>query len=848
MKGGIFLESATTYKENIYQMVLNGNVQLMPVASTGGFLFTVDVDESFNTNLIQVFPTFNTQTNNPNNPLIPVKSIIIKLVLLDDRATINALVNFNFEGSVYNKEIVTSQTFLKECSIQKTIYTASLDATCDPICLYPIYCNIARIGGFTNQTNVMNVIYNAMANKSRLFNYIINRVNTGIMVMQNFNNSQPVSSYFPGWSPSNTYENYNYFSTYDDDKFKVMMNYLYALCRLKQIGYIHEDVHLGNALCVNNTGYMYDKKVFLIDFGRTTPDYNPGSNNIIDISINHWSYLCFKEFYKTILGGKTCNVGQICDFNGKLCNSDNKCWLPARIDNNSRIKSIADFLQVCREFKNMYILNFIKSVQIVQNLRTNLTILFQYNNSHFNLRNSDASWWVFKPAGSVLNSHKMFTRAGIDSQNVNGALDARINYNPECNCCYNINYTTAGQIGYSLGTVQAIISNYPAYIEITCDTDLLTSEAPNGKKIYRLWIIGSGIDNVVHLYTIKIKLCSEIATKHCHLVQYAKIQNLYAAGEMIYTHNLDNSHAIEFNLLSGTYMFSPYINKYNNDMAKFELLMTTLSDISTLFIRNMLYIGNIITVVYNDDKRTYISRANFCQEIADYTIMVTINNILLSLGKGNLYNQFDSLEHCLSPAAGGKLNNSKSRDKNLKSSDKNLKPIEKKLKIIEENKKYDFGDLKNELMIATYELNSFNNNDDYFNVTEEFIAYCNESEEIKNNMNSIYNYTLLLKSNLSDLNTNLYLSNNKEEGISAQDISAQGISKEVFKGLPSASLPRASLPRATSIGDSILGGIHNKKIHKRYNKKTHKRYNKKTHKRYNKKYNKKTHKRYNRKN
>jgi hypothetical protein len=218
------------------------------------------------------------------------------------------------------------------------------------------------------------------------------------------------------------------------------------------------------------------------------------------------------------------------------------------------------------------------------------------------------------------------------------------------------------------------------------------------------------------------------------------------------------------------------------------------------------------------------------------------------LGNGNLYNQFDSLEHCLSPAAGGKLNNSKSRDKNLKSSDKNLKPIEKKLKIIEENKKYDFGDLKNELMIATYELNSFNNNDDYFNVTEEFIAYCNESEEIKNNMNSIYNYTLLLKSNLSDLNTNLYLSNNKEEGISAQDISAQGISKEVFKGLPSASLPRASLPRATSIGDSILGGIHNKKIHKRYNKKTHKRYNKKTHKRYNKKYNKKTHKRYNRKN
>ena len=48
----------------------------------------------------------------------------------------------------------------------------------------------------------------------------------------------------------------------------------------------------------------------------------------------------FKEFYKTILGGKTCNVGQICDFNGKLCNSDNKCWLPARIDNNSRIKII----------------------------------------------------------------------------------------------------------------------------------------------------------------------------------------------------------------------------------------------------------------------------------------------------------------------------------------------------------------------------------------------------------------------------------------------------------------------------------------------------------------------------
>jgi hypothetical protein len=753
MKGGVFVK-AGTYENNIISMIQNGNVQQMQTVSVGGFLFTVTVPPAIETNLVKVYPG----ANPPTNPLIRISNLIIKLVLINDDPALQVRTTINFGiNPPFEKDIVSEQEFRRECQIQKSIYIGSLDARCDPICLYPIYTDIILLGnpaiGQINPDVVpmdveendaapmdveeQNQIYTEMSNKSQLFEYLMNHYKTGIIVMENLADSHQISSYFPGWSEHNTYENYNY-NNPNDIKLWAMINYLYTLYRLKKLGWIHGDTHLQNALCIDNYNYIGQKKVFLIDFGYTTADPNPPGNNIAryanDNGNNYFSYRAFYNFYTQILNGNRSMIS----FDGVITN----------------ITNMNIFKDLCKKYVLYSFISFLQNI-IQYNIRLELNNLYQINVGLFNPAIIEPNWWVFNQIISPLRERKwIFDQAGFDEQNVAGAIAVpSISLNPACNCCLigdkYINYMRNFPF-YTNHECDTISLNIQNYIDITMDGLQLTNSAPlaGNPPSYRLWVIGTGADNILHFYTIKVQTCLEIATKHLSLIRYCGIQTLYAAGEMEYIHNANNTFTINFNLSSGTYMYAYYMQRVGNNAIAFNEKMFQLGIISRLYINNtVIPYGNYVVNHINIPGHTYIQSNNFCNNPLSLQYIVLINQLYINFSGMPLLTQYNTEQQCRAQLGGND-----------------------KESIIDDN-------LKNEILMAKYELNSCRNNDnkeDYLDIPDDIIKIIKGTTGAYENINSVYKYTLMLKSLLSQTNANISSSSKNALSVTKEKTRSNG--------------------------------------------------------------------------
>jgi hypothetical protein len=96
-------------------------------------------------------------------------------------------------------------------------------------------------------------------------------------------------------------------------------NYLFELCRLWRLGYIHGDTHLSNAMFIPHTNYIDGYRVYLIDFGLTTPVNDDINLTNVDImqkniysilnikGINYVAYQPLQTYVDYITGGNALN-------------------------------------------------------------------------------------------------------------------------------------------------------------------------------------------------------------------------------------------------------------------------------------------------------------------------------------------------------------------------------------------------------------------------------------------------------------------------------------------------------------------------------------------------------------
>jgi hypothetical protein len=120
-----------------------------------------------------------------------------------------------------------------------------------------------------------------------------------------------------------------------------------------------------------------------------------------------------------------------------------------------------------------------------------------------------------------------------------------------------------------------------------------------------LWIIGNGPDGVTDLYYIAVSNPGEIATKHAHLMNYANIQNYYLAGELIKVNTTATTSTINYNLSSGTFMFTPLKTEFNNlaspqDGANMNATLVRYGNVAKIFLANILSNKHIKCTLTND--------------------------------------------------------------------------------------------------------------------------------------------------------------------------------------------------------------------------------------------------------
>jgi hypothetical protein len=246
MKGGIIKKNSNLSSwQAVYNMIISVNSALSSISydSAAGFVFKLDVQKEYSE-----FLGLNDARTSFNEP---VKSLIFKIVIIDENNTRIT----QYQGK-HNKEVENKENFIQEAVIQQDIYLKTINPNGNYICP-----SIIDLSLFKND-DAKQLIYDLLNRRNedyectQMLNYLEGVLKTpnfelGMITMELVDNN-----YTPLYKiPFNQYDIYRSNCEY------ALAELIILFIKLKKVNY---DCHSKNILA-NKTG---NSKSLLIDFGR----------------------------------------------------------------------------------------------------------------------------------------------------------------------------------------------------------------------------------------------------------------------------------------------------------------------------------------------------------------------------------------------------------------------------------------------------------------------------------------------------------------------------------------------------------------------------------------------------
>jgi hypothetical protein len=296
----------------VYDMAVKDSsiVSLLTASSLKGFMFNLIVDESNSEYL----------TLNGTQFTSVVTKFILKFVVITGRP--------NFYLGDYNgvrKSSESINTFFEEAKLQQHIWKKSITGGGPAIC--PSVANLSMFN-WINSARLLSFFFhktNAIPDTSEAFDFIFNNSNKesrgiGVLVMPTITQSTTLGRFFDLPDNSDFYGK----EITDAEKSEAVSNVFAQIVRLFiEIGVIHFDLHLGNALIYLTP--ELEIKSSLIDFGKASDILSDATDNFIpkDFKETH-ARVEMKKFYDEFLSlirdgnnsneRKTAYVRQVLDF------------------------------------------------------------------------------------------------------------------------------------------------------------------------------------------------------------------------------------------------------------------------------------------------------------------------------------------------------------------------------------------------------------------------------------------------------------------------------------------------------------------------------------------------------
>ena len=501
--------------------------------------------------------------------------LLVKLVQIND----------NDQSIKNGKEVVTSEIFYKEVEMQTNIYNSSLDCWFEPICPSIIKSGIVSYN--SRQPTDLDEYNDVIEQLLRFMGFSSSDYKVGYIFMELIESAKMVSTLFPDYSEQNPVIPNGNFS---DLQACMINNYVYQLYRLYSIGYIHGDVHLGNALYMENYDYIQNHRVYLIDFGKTEPISL--SNNYLYTYTPHdfWSYRQMKSVLENV------SLEQLTE----MCNLYESTDI-----NDARHRFI----------EKLY------NDQIL--LRLNPVLI-----THPDLRllNIDL---IFKVYNIPLRNYQI-----EETLNVNTTFNNSCKYDIKSNGITKKYYINILKENYDQEIV-TMVKN-ANLIKSFCDSEFNSCILIDALF---LWIIGVDVELKPKIFFILVESCFEFATKHSTLMQLYGITNLYCAGEMI-----KKGSSLTFNLLSGSYTILPFLNGTITDT-----MISSLNNIVVSFAKYKLnrdgydYQIQMTSECLNNtlitDQPSLIIKENCCN--IDVSYFNSINEVFIHNGRDTIFGAYE---------------------------------------------------------------------------------------------------------------------------------------------------------------------------------------------------------------
>lgn len=290
--GGIGISNEYNVEQAFNHFYTNSTIELLTDDSGYGIIYVLHLKEDEHIKS----PYFSIRSNSINEP---IKKLILKMVVMKTNSnsndeweyeikskntsqTITGKQKFSNTDTIIIKKLTSNEPdFISELENQIYIFEGSKQFF-EPICPSIVYAkNIKNIENNYLKKEMLKYFYshiekNITKTKMSLINIYNNCVSNknnsnfdlGIIAMEMVENSQTVYSYItdPNTSPK--------------DIKKCLKLCVYEHYRLFQLGLLHGDFHLGNALYIPDYEYMdgYNGRVMLIDFGATFDYKKDGIN------------------------------------------------------------------------------------------------------------------------------------------------------------------------------------------------------------------------------------------------------------------------------------------------------------------------------------------------------------------------------------------------------------------------------------------------------------------------------------------------------------------------------------------------------------------------------------------
>jgi hypothetical protein len=296
----------------VYDMAVKDSsiVSLLTASSLKGFMFNLIVDESNSEYL----------TLNGTQFTSVVTKFILKFVVITGRP--------NFYLGDYNgvrKSSESINTFFEEAKLQQHIWKKSITGGGPAIC--PSVANLSMFN-WINSARLLSFFFhktNAIPDTSEAFDFIFNNSNKesrgiGVLVMPTITQSTTLGRFFDLPDNSDFYGK----EITDAEKSEAVSNVFAQIVRLFiEIGVIHFDLHLGNALIYLTP--ELEIKSSLIDFGKASDILSDATDNFIPKDFKETrARVEMKKFYDEFLSlirdgnnsneKKTAYIRQVLDF------------------------------------------------------------------------------------------------------------------------------------------------------------------------------------------------------------------------------------------------------------------------------------------------------------------------------------------------------------------------------------------------------------------------------------------------------------------------------------------------------------------------------------------------------